>query len=471
MSDDPAGDAAETLHEIILESLPLGVFLCDTSGAVLYMNRAYAEHLGATPRAVIGRNIVEFIPDTRAIKVMASGVKEIGDLCMVGQGEQRKTLVVNRIPLRGEDGQVTGMISLCLFSSPADLKALAAKIEQLDMKVSFYRRRMQSALSARFTLDSIQGESPAIAHAKTRLVNYAKTDFPVLIQGATGTGKELFANALHTLSARKDGSFVSINCAAVPLELFESELFGYAAGAFSGSSKEGKVGLIELADQGTLFLDEVGDLPLAAQVKLLRVLEEKIVHRVGSTKPHAVDFRLVTATNRDLGDFVARGSFREDLFYRINTLPLHIPSLSERGGDIPLIVRSLLARMGKADMEIAPEAMQALAGFDWPGNVRELRNTLIHAVSLCEGGILTLGDLPPAVAALGQDAPRPAAGSLREANAGAELALIRQALAANSGNMLRTAKALGVSRATLYEKCRKYGLRRDADRAGDDLNP
>ncbi|HPE37695.1 MAG TPA: sigma 54-interacting transcriptional regulator, partial [Spirochaetales bacterium] len=295
MSDSPSFDAADPVHTAILDSLPLGVYLCDTSGRVLYMNPVYAQHLGTTPQAVVGRNIVEFIPDTRAITVMRSGVRELGDLCMIGKGPQRKTLVVNRIPMHGADGQVTGMISLCLFNSPEDLKALATKIDQLDKKVTFYRRRMQSALSARYNLDSIQGESPAIVQARTRLINYAKTDFPVLIQGATGTGKELFANALHTLSSRKDGSFVSINCAAVPLELFESELFGYAAGAFSGSSKEGKVGLIELADKGTLFLDEVGDLPLAAQVKLLRVLEEKAVYRVGSTQPHDVDFRLVAA--------------------------------------------------------------------------------------------------------------------------------------------------------------------------------
>jgi len=278
----------------------------------------------------------------------------------------------------------------------------------------------------------------------------------------------------------------------VPFELFESELFGYAGGAFSGANKEGKVGLIELADNGTLFLDEIGDMPLAAQAKLLRVLEEKTVYRVGSTKAHAVDFRLVAATNRNLDDIVAQGSFREDLFYRISALPLQIPSLSERAFDIPVIARALIARMGKDDLIITPETMETLIAYDWPGNIRELRNVLIRAVSVGDGRKIHVQDLPPTLTSPNRagwkatPGPEAAAGttacpdqqpstqasgktiegfspplaSLHVMNANAELSLIRQALEANNGNMARTAKHLNISRATLYEKCKKYGIKR-----------
>jgi len=481
-----------SIHEKILDSLHVGIYLCDIDGKIIYINDAYAEILCSSKNNILNKNIVDVIPKTRALKVMQSGNKEIGDFCIIGEGEAKNTTIVNRIPMSDENGTVLGMVSMCMFRNPDELKKLAEKVEQLDNKVNFYKRRIQSALSARYTLDSILGESTPLTLAKSRLVNFAKTDFPVLIQGPTGTGKELFANALHSESPRKNGPFVGINCAAVPIELFESELFGYAGGAFSGANKEGKVGLIELADNGTLFLDEIGDMPLAAQAKLLRVLEEKTVYRVGSTKAHAVDFRLVAATNRNLNDIVAQGSFREDLFYRISALPLQIPSLSERAFDIPVIARALIARMGKDDLIITPETMEALIAYDWPGNIRELRNVLIRAISVGDGRKIHFQDLPPTVTSTNRtgfkvnpgpeadadtitgtsqqpstpasaktiDGFGPPLTSLYAMNANAELSLIRQALEANNGNMARTAKHLNISRATLYEKCKKYRINR-----------
>jgi transcriptional regulator with PAS, ATPase and Fis domain len=471
----------------ILDGLPVGIYLCDTKGEILYMNDVYAEILGASKDALINRNIVDVLPKTRALSVMQSGNEEIGDLCVVGEGDGKKTTIVNRLPMRDDDGMIVGMVSMCLFRNPHELKTLVERVEQLDSRVSFYRRRMQSALSARYTLDNILGESKPLQFAKSRLRNYAQTDFPVIIQGPTGTGKELFANALHASSPRRDGPFVSINCAAVPIELFESELFGYAGGAFSGASKDGKVGLIELADKGTLFLDEIGDMPLAAQAKLLRVLEEKTVYRVGSSKAHPVDFRLVAATNRDLLHIVEQGTFREDLYYRISALPLQVPSLAERATDIPVIAAALLARMGKEAVQISEDAMGMLMAYEWPGNIRELRNALVRATSVGEGQTIRVQDLPPTLLAsfrMKSDAP-PAAGeqerdgagagnagpagqhgsplaatSLHDVNAGTEKALILKAIEANHGNMVRTAKYLNISRATLYEKCRKHGIRR-----------
>lgn len=481
------GEMPDKLFRKILDGLPVGIYLCDTKGEILYINDVYADILGTSKKNLVNKNIVDVLPKTRALSVMRSGNEEIGDLCVVGEGEAKKTTIVNRLPMRDDDGMIVGMVSMCLFRNPDELKTLVDRVEQLDNRVSFYRRRMQSALSARYTLDNILGESKPILFAKSRLRNYAQTDFPVLIQGPTGTGKELFANALHASSPRKDGPFVGINCAAVPIELFESELFGYISGAFSGASKDGKVGLIELADKGTLFLDEIGDMPLAAQAKLLRVLEEKRVCRVGSSTARPVDFRLVAATNRDLLKVVEEGVFREDLYYRVGALPLQIPSLAERRSDIPIIAAALLARMGKEAAKISEEAMRLLMAYDWPGNIRELRNTLVHAISVGEGQTIRPQDLSSALLTgrrgsradsvdefsarhqqnseiSGTREPEEtfsSSTSLHALNANMEAAFILEALELNRGNMVKTAKYLNISRATLYEKCKKFGISRN----------
>jgi len=480
------GGMPEELFRKILDGLPVGIYLCDTKGEILYINDVYADILGTSKESLVHKNIVDVLPKTRALSVMRSGNEEIGDLCVIGEGDVKKTTIVNRLPMRDDEGMIVGMVSMCLFRNPKELKTLVERVEQLDSRVSFYRRRMQSALSARYTLDNILGESKPLLFAKNRLQNYAHTDFPVLIQGPTGTGKELFANALHTSSPRKDGPFVSINCAAVPIELFESELFGYVSGAFSGASKDGKVGLIELADKGTLFLDEIGDMPLAAQAKLLRVLEEKTVCRVGSSTARPVDFRLVAATNRDLLQVVEGGGFREDLYYRVGALPLQIPSLAERTSDIPIIATSLLARMGKEKARISEEAMRLLMIYDWPGNIRELRNILIHAISVGDGLTVMPQDLSSTVLAgcrgnrvgaidevsaqHGQksgtftthkhDERFSNSTSLHALNSNMEADFIMKALELHRGNMVKTAKYLNISRATLYEKCKKFGISR-----------
>ncbi len=481
------GKLPDKIFRKVLDGLPVGIYLCDTKGEILYINDVYADILGISAESLMNRNIVDVLPKTRALSVMRSGNEEIGDLCVIGEGEGKKTTIVNRLPMRDDEGMIVGMVSMCLFRNPNELKSLVERVEQLDSRVSFYKRRMQSALSARYTLDNILGESKALLFAKNRLSNYAQTDFPVLVQGPTGTGKELFANALHASSPRKDGPFVGINCAAVPIELFESELFGYVSGAFSGANKDGKVGLIELADKGTLFLDEIGDMPLAAQAKLLRVLEEKRVCRVGSSMARPVDFRLVAATNRDLLKVVETGGFREDLYYRVGALPLQIPSLAERKSDIPIIATALLARMGKDAAKISGEAMHLLLTYDWPGNIRELRNTLVHAISVGDGQTIRPQDLSSTLLAgskgggTGSDEEVSAQNvqkaavlstcehekscsastSLYILNANAEAEIIIKALELNRGNMVKTSKYLNISRATLYVKCKKFGISRN----------
>ena len=230
---------------------------------------------------------------------------------------------------------------------------------------------------------------------------YARTEAPVLITGPTGTGKEMFAHAVHSASPRASGPFVCVNCAAIPRELLESELFGYESGAFTGANRKGKVGQIQLAHLGTLFLDEIGELSPKAQVKLLRVLETKVLERLGGVKPVSVDFRLVAATNRDLKEMMRRGEFRDDLYYRLSTMAVETPPLSQRSEDIKLLVRHFLTAMDHPELPVSPPAMEALLTYGWPGNVRELKNVIERAVSLSEGREIGLEQLPREVLAAG----------------------------------------------------------------------
>lgn len=449
----------------IFNALPTGIYFCDTDCIIRFINTAYADYLGTTPENAIGRPVTDFIPCTRARIVMESGVPELGDLGPLSNDGSGKTLVVNRIPVKNQGGEVIGMISQALFSDPSELKSTAARIEQLGRTVRFYKEQIRSVLSPRFALNDIVGHSEAIMRAKELILLYARTESPVLVQGATGTGKELFASALHVASQRSEGPFVCINCGAIPPDLFESELFGYSSGAFTGAKKEGKMGKIELANKGTLFLDEVGEMPLAAQVKLLRVLEDKMISRLGSTHPIKVDFRLVVATNRDLKTMIKEGQFREDLFYRVSAMSVHIPPLCERREDIPVLARNVLDRLERSDVSCSRDTLDILLKYNWPGNVRELRNILERAASFCTAGVIEPKDLPHELLQLASSpcplpcASQPSLAGVRSMN---ERTLILETLAKLDWNMARSARELGISRATLYEKLKKHHISRPA---------
>jgi transcriptional regulator with GAF, ATPase, and Fis domain len=307
----------------------------------------------------------------------------------------------------------------------------------------------------------------------------ANTPSTVLISGESGTGKELIARALHENSSRHAGPFIKINCAAIPKTLMESELFGYDKGAFTGAVGA-KPGRFELAHGGTLFLDEIGEIPIEMQVKLLRVLQESEFERVGGIKTIKVDVRLVTATNRDLLAEVGAGAFREDLFYRLNVVPIHIPPLRERREDIPLLADHFIAkfndRLKKEIAAITPEAVERLVAYQWPGNIRELENLMERTVLFCEGPEIRVSDLPPELAgaappqsasapshAPGEETLRPAPESLKEAvraeTERVERELIQRALDATGGNVTQAARKLKISRKSLQTKMKELGLR------------
>ena len=340
-------------------------------------------------------------------------------------------------------------------------------------EVEAKNRALEAQLDQKFGLESIIGSSPAMQELFDVIRQVAPTQASVLIQGPSGTGKELVANALHRLSPRARNPFVAVHCAALSPTLLESELFGHEKGAFTGAVARRK-GRFEQADGGTLFLDEIGEIEPAVQVKLLRVLEERRFERVGGDETVEVDIRLIAATNRDLKKMVDEGKFREDLYYRLSVVPVTLPPLSERAGDIPLLcdhfLRDFAKRNGRDIAGITPDAVNILSAYSWPGNVRELRNTIERMVVLSSGGRLTARDIPPQIrAAVNAAAPAstpaalpspasgdggPAAGSLAEA----EKRKILDVLAKYRGNRTRAATELGISRRTLHRKLNEYGV-------------
>jgi len=342
------------------------------------------------------------------------------------------------------------------LTKPVDLDQLELRVKKvlktrnLETQVTALRKE----LDEKFGLENLTGSSEAMKNVFRRIRQAAPSDATVLIQGPSGTGKELVAHALHTLSRRAHGPFVAVECAALPESLLESELFGYEKGAFTGATQR-RIGRFEAANGGTIFLDEISEISPAVQVKLLRVLESRSLQRLGSSETVDVDIRIVAATNRDLAQFVSEGKFREDLYYRLNVVDIRLPPLRERMGDVPLLVtrfvREFAAANGGRVTGVTPEAMTMLERYPWPGNVRELRNAVEKMVVLSAGGELGADDVPEQIRGGGLANLSPAA-TLGET----EKAKILAALAQCDGNRSRAAQMLGISRRTIYRKIDEY---------------
>ena len=345
-----------------------------------------------------------------------------------------------------------------------EMRRLTAEVEEL-----------RTELETRYGFSEIIGICREMQDVFRVMSRVAAVDATVLVAGDSGTGKELVARAIHRRSRRTAGPFVAVNCSAIPLTLFEAEMFGYEKGAFT-DAREGRPGRFELAQGGTLFLDEVGDLALDAQAKLLRVLQDHEVQRLGARHATPVDVRVVSATNRDLETLVRKGEFREDLYWRLNVVTVKLPPLRQRREDVPLLIDHLLDRfnreLGLAVRGMSPLARRLLVEYDWPGNVRELENTLCRSMILCEGDLLTERDLPPRIRGeLGGDAgaalsdlhPLRLADAVDEATARLEKVLILARLAECKGNRTAAADSLGISRKTLFNKMRQYALTWDGD--------
>jgi two-component system NtrC family response regulator len=343
------------------------------------------------------------------------------------------------------------------FAKPFEPEILSLVLERAFRVADLERenRRLANA-TVESPLDGLITRDPVMLKLARQVERLAPTSATVLLLGDSGTGKEVFARALHQLSPRKDKRFIAINCAAIPDTLLEAELFGYEKGAFTGAAKT-TPGKIETADGGTLFLDEIGDLPHPLQAKLLRFLQERVIERIGGRSEIAVDVRVVCATHRNLRELIAEGAFREDLFYRLSEMVLNIPPLRERAGDAALLAHVFVRRFGEANgrgkLTLREDALDAIASHGWPGNVRELENCIKRAVIMADGSAITAEDL-------GLEAADEAESlNLRQVREEAERAAVLKVMARVDGNIARAAELLGVSRPTLYDLLNRFGMR------------
>lgn len=452
-------DFAWDMMEQLLTDPFEGMIIVDEKARISYMSPLHERFFGLNLGEARTRPIEDVVEGTRLHKVVKSGKAEVGTMQHM-RGSDR---IVSRIPIRRKD-KVLGAYGRVMFKGPEQLAILNARIRALEGQVEFYKRESETLKSQKYGLDSIVGNSPAVQRLRTEIVKIAPLEIPVLIRGESGTGKELVAHALHRLSPRRDNPMVAVNAAAMPQTLVESELFGYEPGAFTGADKKGRKGKFEQATEGIIFLDEIGDMPLEVQAKLLRVLQDRIVERVGGDTPRQLDFRLISATNRDLQSLVEAGTFRLDLFYRISPIVVTLPPLRERIEDIPLLaskfLESIAYRHARPTPSIDEDALTALMERPWPGNIRQLQHEIERAFAFCDGTTIMVHDLTEAKAEqLIRVQPTTVDALSATTNDGLRTMLdkvetkgIREALARHKGNKKRAAESLGISRSYLYRK-------------------
>lgn len=435
-----------------------GITVVDKDAVLRYISPVHEKFFGFKPGGAVGMPVDQVIENTRLHEVVKTGKAEIGQV----QQMRNTSRVVNRIPIT-RDGAVIGAIGRVMFRAPEEVHELSRQISSLRAEVSYYEKELTRLRHRTYGLDEIVGESDAILRLKAQIRKVAPLDVPVFIAGESGTGKELVAHAIHNLSRRNEKPMVVVNCGALPDSLVESELFGYDSGAFTGAKREGRVGKFEMADRSSLFLDEIGDMPLEAQVKLLRVLEGSSFERVGSNKSRSTDFRLISATNRDLKRAIEAEDYRADLFFRINGVTLTIPPLRERKGDVPILVRHFIThiaqRVGSNVRSIDPEALALLQIQPWPGNVRQLYHEIQRAIIFANHHELSANDFIHLYEGQedgkSSDAIKPedlGAPSMRDTMGTMELNLIRDAMKRFNGNKKRVAEELGISRSYLYKR-------------------
>jgi len=468
--------AAKSMFDVFA-STAMGSMLVDRQHRIVWISESYKQFLPAlgfdSAEQFVGKRVEEVVPNTMMNDVVDTGKAILVDLL----SNQAGTFLVSRLPLRDDAGQVIGAFGMVLLDQPeTTMQPLMTKFARLQRELDSARQQLAAQRRPKHSIASFIGSSAAAVEVKRQARRVAQTDSTVLLLGETGTGKELLAHGIHAASARAGKPFVAVNIAAVPESLLEAEFFGVAPGAYTGADRKGREGKFMAAHGGTLLLDEIGDMPLALQSKLLRVLQEQEVEPLGSNRVQRIDVRVIAATSRDLPAMVADGSFRADLYYRLNVLPIRLPPLRERLDDLEALVETLAEdisrRSGLPHKSLRPDALDLLARHRWPGNIRELRNVLEQATLMTDDPNLgaahfgpLLGGLPAAEAA----EPRPPARApelpsdspsssdhrdlpLPQAVAELEARLIQRALQQTGGNKLAASRQLGISRATLYQK-------------------
>jgi transcriptional regulator with PAS, ATPase and Fis domain len=496
--------AADSMFDAFAQAA-MGMLVVDREHRIVWISEGYKSFLPALgfddPSQFVGRRVEEVVPNTLMAQVIETGRPILVDLLTNRAG----TFLVSRLPLRDPQGQVIGALGLVLLDHPeSTMQPLITQFSRLQAQLEQARKQLAAQRRPKYTIASFIGSSPAALEVKRQARRVAATDATVLLLGETGTGKELLAQAIHAAGPRSGQAFIALNIAAIPDTLLEAECFGVAPGAYTGADRKGRDGKFKLADGGTLFLDEIGDLPLALQSKLLRVLQEQELEPLGSNRLERVDVRVIAATSRDLAAMVADGRFRADLYYRLNVLPIRVPPLRERLDDLDALAEALLddiaRRSGLPARALAPDALECLLAHTWPGNIRELRNALEQAALMTDelqlherhfehatfrraaapggvpaaapAGAVSAGASPgedgvPPASRLGpgpalDDNPDAAAGPaagdadllrpLHRQVAELERAAITAALRATGGNRAAAARLLGLSRAAFYDR-------------------
>jgi PAS domain S-box-containing protein len=433
----------------VFEAMRDGLMMVDNKGRIVLFNRAAEELTGYRKEEVIGRDCTIFQCDACGVLDKSGGFQDgqltkfftiYGKKCRIRSKDGRSVYILkNTVVIRDEAGEVIGSVE-----SMTDITSLYNKEMELQ--------GLKEELRQDYWFMGLLGKSVPMQRLHERIRNASASEAPVLISGESGSGKNLVAQAIHKLSRRRDGPFIQMNCAALNEQLLESELFGHKKGSFTGAVSD-RIGRFEAAHEGSIFLDEIGDMPMIMQIKLLRVLEEKVVERVGDHTPIPVNIRLISATNKDLGSLIHAGKFREDLLYRINSIIIKVPPLRERREDIPLIslhyLRKISSVNNKEIRSISPAAMEILMDFPWPGNVRRLINALEHSAATCKSDTIEVSDLPDYLV-------------YEKKTEGNERRIdheeIRATLSLYKGNRTLAAKHLGISRVTLWKRLKALGI-------------
>lgn len=440
----------------ILDELADAVIAVDREGIIFYVNPAYTQILGIPAGKILGKDMHIVEKGASLLNVLTNGEPIVRETQLIRT--VRRYVSVHAFALTAQ-GRLVGAASI--FRDTTEVNRLNMELERASQMAAEYNRQIEAQMILK--QNNIIGESRCFVSSVVKATAVAATDATVLLRGENGVGKEVFTRLLHQNSSRRDKPFISMNCAAIPESLFESELFGYEEGAFTGAKKGGQLGKFQLAENGTLFLDEIGDMPMPMQAKLLRVLQEGEIEKIGRQGPIAVNVRLIAATNQPLEQMIEEGRFRQDLFYRLNVIPIEIPPLRARGRDVILLAAHYMEvynKKYKKQVRLSEEVYQLFLRYSWPGNVRELQNVLESCVVLCNRGVILASDLPEYIAAPDGGAPAAAAGNalpelperLDDAVAACERAAILAALEKSGYVRKKAIEMLGVSRRTFYRK-------------------
>ncbi len=450
----------QTTIDGVLSASSDGVFVSDTAGTIKYVNERACRLVSTPCDQIIGKSIQTLLQVNSPMRIAKSGAPEV-DSCDIG-GEK---CIVSHIPFKNaneEAADITGIVSTIYLNDNAVTEEIARKWFYLKQQVQYYRAELEKRSGGGSRFDQIITNNPEFKKIKKEALFIARSTSTVLLTGESGVGKDMFARGIHEASPRAKNPFIKVNCVSIPETLFESELFGYAPGSFTGALKNGKPGYFERAHMGTIFLDEIGDMPMSIQAKLLQVLQEKEFMRVGGTSRQTVDVRIIAATNRDLRDAISKKIFREDLYYRLNVIEFHLPSLRERLEDIIPLAESFIEKyndiLGSKVTGISEQAKKALQSYSWPGNIRELENAVERAANFVWEGEIGVENLPVQIIRPDQ-VQSPIPSSYRSSLIDFEKEMLLEVLRKTNGNRSAAARMLNLSRSAFYDRLAKYHIK------------